>query len=438
MAKKNPIARRLETLADQWAEFATNEDARLLRWVLAANEVRMAEAFLAVESDDQAGEYPDLFLTLNTPFTTIAGHGASLCETWVSGYREGKDALLEEGIDADWVPPTMNCDEEDLVFFLRTCRSFIEHYELPRHLAIVLRPTAVRGAEAYQQWLQRLVAEAPPTLRFLVLDDLDRPGYQSLAASDPLRVVSAVPDLGMPRALEEISQEAGGLDTPGGKYRDLFVRMGTALGQQDLATAERLGDEAVAIALAEKWYYATVPPFFALAAGYVAEERFADAIASYERSESRAEEGEREGPADARDACRSLRLQSRLGHGSVLVAAKEWPVAAGHYETAAGLAEEFGDARVRLDCLRLASFCHEQDRQRDEALRVGLLGLEVAREMDEETLTASTFAFLGEGLMRLTKKRRLRKQRDEVERQIIEVAGTEDWRPQAATEASSG
>ena len=48
MAQKNPIAQRLEILADQWAEFATREDARLLRWMLRSDEVRMVVAFLAV------------------------------------------------------------------------------------------------------------------------------------------------------------------------------------------------------------------------------------------------------------------------------------------------------------------------------------------------------------------------------------------------------
>lgn len=55
MTSRGPIADRLALLYEQWDTFATDRDARVLRWLIRDDERRMLEALLALE-DDEAGQ----------------------------------------------------------------------------------------------------------------------------------------------------------------------------------------------------------------------------------------------------------------------------------------------------------------------------------------------------------------------------------------------
>jgi hypothetical protein len=433
MGKKNPIAQRLDTLSDQWAEFAIDEEARLLCWLFELDELRMADAFLAAQADERAGTHPDVFITFETPFENPHGHGYTLYETLVAGYTASREALREQGVNADWQPAAFTQrPHQDVQFLVQRCESFIAHHRLSRHLVLVLRPTAVADPAAYRQWLQRFVGAAPANLRVLVFDLAQAPVFGALLTAEPHRARAQRAELDMSSALEEVSRDAGNLDTPGGQFRHLFVKLGMALKRQDLPLAMQLGSAALGIATAQGWWHVAVPVHFALAAGLTGAQRIQEALAQYAAAEAAAARGETEGPEDARPACKGMRLQARLGCGSALIAGGAWSMAAKLYEDTAPLAAESGDQRVLLDCHRLASFSYEQSGDPDRAFRAGMEGMNVARAMDEETLSTSTFPYLAEGLMRLTTKApSLRGMDMQIEREIVGIAGTRDWRPKA-------
>jgi hypothetical protein len=241
----------------------------------------------------------------------------------------------------------------------------------------------------------------------------------------------------MPAALEELSQAGGNRDKPGGQFRQLFVKLTSALAAGDLASAASLGDSAIGIATAQRWYHLAVPVNFALGAAFSGAGRHQEAVVRYQAAEVAAAQGETDGAEEAQAVCPQLRLQARLGYGSALIGAGAWRLAAQLYEETAPLASAQGDARVTLDCYRLASFCHERNGTLDEAFRVGLLGMPVAREMDKETLQTSTFPYLGEGLMRLTESGARRGLGPRMEQEISEIAGTRDWRPKKDANATA-
>jgi hypothetical protein len=428
MAQKNPIEKRLQTLSDQWGECADDDAARILVWQIAADEARMVDAFFAAEAHEKAGEHADLFNQFETAFDNPVGHGYLLRKEFVDRYREGKDGFAQQGIASDWEPPQVEPKEADIAFVIRTAVSFAQHYKLPGAFVLVLKPTTVSDPAAYQLWLHRFAVAAPKEVRAVVLDDVHKPSYRSLIDADKKRVMVRRADLDMPSALEELSKDAGKLDTPGGKYRDLFVRMGTALGKQDLGLALSLGDLALAIAAAQGWFHMAVPIQFALAGSLGAAGRFTEAIARYTAAELAASEGESKGQEELKPTCKLLRMQARLGRGSALIAGGAWGMAAKLYEETAPIAKELGDKRTELDCHRLASFSHEQNNHPDQAWKAGMPGMQVAREMDDETRKTSTFPYLGEGMMRLCTGSR-RTLAPQMEREIVALAGTRDWRP---------
>jgi hypothetical protein len=205
--------------------------------------------------------------------------------------------------------------------------------------------------------------------------------------------------------------------------------MGNALGKEDLTRALALGDLALKIVALNGWYHMAVPIHLALAASLASAGRSQEAIERYVAAERSASTGEKNGEHELRPTCKILRMQSRLGHGSALIAAQQWDKAAELFEQTAPMAAELGDKRATLDCYRLASFCHEQDQKPDRAWVDGMLGLQVAREMDEETRKTSTFPYLGEGLMRLCESDARKSQASETEEKISTIAGTKEWRP---------
>ncbi|HYO56244.1 hypothetical protein [Archangium sp.] len=105
MVKKNAVERRLELLHAQWTEFAHLPEARLLRWVVEPDEVRMVEAFLHKEGDERMGECPDLFLHLEEPFDEPARYGYALREALVRMEEESRAGLEEEGLGGWRCPP---------------------------------------------------------------------------------------------------------------------------------------------------------------------------------------------------------------------------------------------------------------------------------------------------------------------------------------------
>jgi hypothetical protein len=263
----------------------------------------------------------------------------------------------------------------------------------------------------------------------MILDLVEQPAYEQLAALDDKLIWSQEPALDMPAAFVEISQAGGNLDTPGGQYRHLYVQLGAAMKKGDMGKALALGEAALVIAREQDWFHMQAPIQFALAAGLNGAGRHEEAIARYWAAELAVSQGRVEGPEEAKAVCDRLRLQARLGRASVLVSSRAWGAAAELYEETAPIADELEDDRAVLDCCRLASFCREREGNLDEAWRLGLLGLEKARTLDAETLQTSTFPYLGVGLMRLTESGSRYTLGPRLEQEIVAIAGTRDWRP---------
>jgi hypothetical protein len=434
--KTNAIARRLQQLSDQWQAFADTGDARILCWSLAPDEVQMFEAFLEVESDEASAEHPDLFVTLETPFVDALGHGFALGQTLEAGLQAGQAELRELGLKDSFAAPARLRGERDIAHLMRTCQALRAYYELQAALVLVLRPSTVADPSAYQRWLLNLALEAPSPVRAVVLDDVRNPTYLQLCAADRERVLSVPAALDMPGALQELSNAAGNLDTPGGQFRDLFVRLGNALGKQDLAGALNLGESALALCRAHGLWHLSVPVHFALAAGLLAAARAPQAIQHYLAAETAAEAGAEHGGEETRVLCVLLRVQARLGHAAALMGSQAFAEAGKLYAATTQLAREAGDISGALDCYRLASFCCEQTQQYVQAWQLGLQGIELARGMDRQTLESSSLAYLGESMLRLTEHEPNTGFKPSIAQQFAQLFGKADWRPPMAAKAS--
>src|SRR5688572_9198103 len=429
VARKNPIERRLGLVNDEWVTFAELPDARVLCLLATPDEVPMVDTFIAVESDER-GELPDLFARLQSPFNAGVPYGDSL----TTEFRELAETLhagLESPETPQWTPPQARRGEDDIALLVKNCVSFSQHYALPGHLAVALVPSEISDIAAFQIWLQRFAQAAPPNVRAVVVDDAKAPALAPLVKAEPVRVVSAPLDLDMPGARLEVSQEAGGLDTPGGQFRHLFVKMANALGESKLPEAMGFGQAALAIAGTQGWFALAVPIHFALGAALAGQGRAPEANERYLSAEVAATEGEKAGDP----TCTKLRAQARMVRGGLMINERQFPLAAKLFTETLPLATAAQDPRMVLDCYRLACFSHEQAGAIEPAWQVGVEGLTYAKGMDQETRQTSNLPYLGDGLMRIAARPEYRaEQRIDIE--MVTLLGRKDWRPAAAPPAT--
>ena len=409
------MATRLSRLSDQWASFCAQRAARLLCWQLTAAEVSLFDAFVELESDERTAEHATVFITLEEPFEDARHHGRSLSLALAHGLVQGESELQSLSLPTGWRLPSQPKDEPDPVHLVRVCEAFLGFFELRTELALVLRPRTVADVANYEGWLCALAAAASEQLRIIVLDDADKPGLRQLSAARSERIVCRRAVLEVPAALLALSDAAGNLDTPGGKFRDLFLRLGNALQMGDLELARQHGDAAVEIATANGLWHLAVPVHVALAASLLASGQRDAGLARYEAARAAAQSGcVQEDPALA-DLCKKLHLQSRLAHGAGLAGLERWRDAARLFEETLELARAAGEAVVQLDCHRLTSFCHEQVGDAERAWQAGLGGLAHAHTLAPEQREHGNFKALAAALQRMAVKRPERSVRSALE-----------------------
>jgi hypothetical protein len=262
----------------------------------------------------------------------------------------------------------------------------------------------------------------------VLLDAANAPALTPLVQVERVRVVAQPLDLDMAGARLEISQDAGGLDTPGGKFRHLFVKLSNALGEGKLPEALALGQSALGIAEDQQWFALAVPIHFSLGAALAGNGQVTQANQHYLQAELAAVEGEKAGDP----VCTKLRAQARMARGGLLIGIQQYPAAAKLFIETRALASAAEDPRMVIDCCRLASFAFERSGRYEQAWQAGADGLGYAKDLDAETRQTSNLAYLGEGMMRLTKRSEYSTLSQRIEREMVALLGTKDWRPKAA------
>ena len=431
--RDNPIARRLSRLSDQWASFLSNPDARLFCWQLEAAEQSSFEAFMELESDEKTAEHTTLFVTLDAPFDGADAYGRRLAQALEHGTEQGEQELKTLGLASGCRAPAPQKQERDPAYWVRVCESWRHFFEVGTELGVILRPSAVSDLASYAQWLLELVRAAPTQVRTIVLEDAPACSLSPLLAAGGERVVCTRAALDIPGALIELSDAAGHLETPGGRFRDLFLRMGQALQASDLERALEFGKSAVALAVEHALFHLAVPVHVALAASLLAGQRESEGLVHYAQAEALAQRGtELQDPTLATLAMQ-LRLQAAMAHAAGLAGLRRWLEAAGIFERTMQLTAAAQEPAVALDCQRLFSFCHEQAGNHARAWQAAQLGLQQARELDPAARERANFAALAELVQRLAAKA----PSDEAKPVVQQLAQLHQHQPAAGEQATA-
>lgn len=435
-AGEHPIVRRLGVLEEQWRAFAALPDARLLRWVVRRDELRLCDAFFHLANDARAGDEPEIFLRFDEPFEDATRHGFALREGLIQQVEAARPGCEAEGVAVDWACPALDPGKADTAAFARACGSFCAHHEgaLDR-LVVVLAPDQIGDGEAWQIWLQRMMhAAAALPVRFIALDPHEAPALDALAKGEPMRVQTMSPDLDMPSAYEEVSAAAGRLDTPGGRFRHAFVRLGRALGEGDIPAAEAHAREALTVTDQEGWHALSAGVHLAVGGGLLGARRAPEAVARYRKAEGAAVEAEKSGDPSGT----KLRVQARFATAGGLMAEGAFDQAGVIYETTAPLAQDLDDKLLLLECRRMASFAYEQAGLPDRAWTEGVAALAVGGAMSSAERAGSTLPYAGQGLLRLARHGACGADADAVEAKVAALLGPGSPKAGAAKTSAAG
>jgi tetratricopeptide (TPR) repeat protein len=394
---RNAIERRLDRLTEQWQAFAADPALRLLRWRAVADDLRMVDLFIDVQSEE-LGTTPDVFVRLRPAFGDPSRYASDLLSAFLDQYDAARPDLEAQGIAAGWQRPEAAVDETDPAFLVRVATSFQAYYaDRMQCLVLVLAPATVADERAFAAWLIDLLQQRlPPTLRLMVPDPEGAPRLDGLDQMAPGLAVTIDPALDMPGALEELARSEGA-DGPAKLFRVNLTSIANAGARGNLTAAERAAGRALEVARTEDWADQALVVHMALAAVYLGAGRAADAVGSYRKASIAGEAVAAKGhPAAAR-----LRLTAAMGEGAALVAAARWREAAAAYEQAAPLAEAAGDPLMLLEAWRMAGWSHEQAGADRDAWRCGQLALEAGERLPADRRGQSTLPWVGQMLLRL-------------------------------------
>lgn len=422
MSEKNAIEKRLDQLSDCWISFTDNEEARLLRWLTDADNNQIIEAFLAYQQEE-AGDLPDLFVRFEAPFTEPSAYGHKLLGLLEKGYEESQDELNEAGVDAGWQCPEFEPNDSDCTAFVRACSSLYAHYaELVDYLAVVLTPSQIDDAVAWQGWLLRLIQHPiPERVRFLVLDHAEAPILDPLCEMEPALIMTDHPDLDMAGAMEEIAQSAND-GSPEGRFRELLAALNKAASEGNTALAEEISGAAIDLTRNQEWWDMECTVYMIMGGVQLADNNPRQALDYYQKSGQVAQKLDEGHPSRA-----MLRLQSRLAEGSVWFQMEAYPRAADIYEAAVPLAEAAENEFLKIEAWRMAGTCYEQSNQIAEAWLCHGEALDTGEELDEDERLNSTLSYTGASLLNLTNHRLYRDQRRAVEQRLENLLGDE-WK----------
>jgi tetratricopeptide (TPR) repeat protein len=426
--KKNAVERQVERLADQWNEFAEEAEPRLLRWLTESDSASLVIGFIEQQRAGD-GEVPDLFLRFEIPFEQPDLYGGALVESFRQLYadlqadEDARPGLEAAGVKLDWRCPEAR-GASGVAAFAQACASFQRHYQNAfQHLAVALTPERISAAAEWEKWLLSLVrADLPPSVRVVVLDSATDPFLKGLAQAEPQRVRTVAVEADMNKVAQEAMREAGG-EGPGVAFRRHFVELTNA---KDKAGAGRSAEAALSIASEHGWLPLQVAVHVALGAAYQRSGDGALALDAYRKagevSKAAADKGDPTGPA--------LIVQSRFAEGAALMSEGRFAEAARVYEEAAAAAADRKDHLMTLEGWRMAASCHEAAGAIEPSWACGGKALDVGAMLDDQVRPNSTLPFVGQGLLRLTKRQAYADRDREVRQRMTQLVGP-DWEKKA-------
>ena len=387
----NPITFRLEKLRSLWASASDNPEVKVVCWLIKADEYTMLESLVEIESSEH-GEIPDLIVKFSAPFLDIDVYDEALAHELHQKITSYNQQESDQPIDFSF--DSTNGEGKSYPFIKQIASFAASIEELENNMVIYLQPEINHDLYQWSDWLLRVLEDGiPEGIKIMVTDILDNEQsfadesystlFKKIVDLYPESIKILYPDLEMDLAIKELAP-ADNKQSPGAKFRSLFMKMGEVGAKGNLEKAKELQKEAMAIAAKESnkkgvppelnmgWSSMKIVSQMLMGNLMLGGGKIQEAIKEYDRvinsinqsTENENEEGQK------------LIVQTLLSKAGALYTVKEYDLAAETYESAAIEAEKNHDFMNQVESLRMAGHCYLKDKEYSHSMKILVKALE--------------------------------------------------------------
>jgi tetratricopeptide (TPR) repeat protein len=413
----NAITQRLEKLSLLWEQFRSLPEARICRWLVHPDEVKMVDAFLE-STYLEDNPTTDFFLPFYTEFVYPEDYSGQLLKELNQSIEADKDNLAEQGINLTWAPEqTKEGQELTTAHFLHQLALFAEQVPAAELVVAVLLPKTVN--RKFGKWLYETTKlNIPANIRLLVLDQVGAEVLTKAAEKSPDRIITTALSLNMPDAMRQLAS-AGNPADPGVKFRKAFLDLSQAAANKNLSEIQRLEVIPLVIAREQGWVPMEIAVHSLVASAYIGLNQLPNALQRYDQAYGLAKKAH----AAGEKVGLTLAVQCLFNKGSVLIAQKAFPEAIKTFALAATHAQEANDNFQVMEAKRMQGYCLEKSSEWEEAFRIEKEALATAALLDENIRLNSTLPYLGQALLNLAYQMGYKTQYLELEEKLNALAG---------------
>ncbi len=395
----NPIVKRQKQLTRQWLEFTSQPEARLCRWLIAAEEASMLKAFYLLQ-DSEGNDTGDLFIKLSAPFSNPADYTYDLQKEFLTKVHALQEEVDEPAVKK-WRPLATVPGTSPILQFLSNLGSFAQALDLPEsYLVIYLQPQTLNSSYAWSDWLVQVMQFGiPQKVKWMLTDSRQQPILGTVAKFFSKKVISITPDLKMNAAVNELAS-AGDPANPGVQFRKAFVHLTQAIGKQDMDRVEMTASKAFNIATSNQWPHMKVAVNMAKGGAYLGKQQYEQAYQIYGQAYQDASKAYKAGDA----ASGKLAVTTLFSQGAAMLSAEKYEVAARSYTQAIPYAQETEDYYQLMEALRMAGFCYQRLGDDEHAWDLLWQAMETGPKLDEQLRPNSTLPYIGQELLMMAEK----------------------------------
>jgi tetratricopeptide (TPR) repeat protein len=407
-----------------WEPFQQDPSKRLLIWKAPDNAFRILQCFFQAQKHETEYQTGDLFIVFDTPFTQSIQYSRDLKITLAGRYEASRNELSQQGIVPDWIY-TPDSVQDSASGFAQSLRSFTdEHQEHIGHLVAVLMPSSITNEEAFIGWVQRLLATGlPERIRLVLIESLQHPRFTPLTSSGHAQIAVKTLNIdALTTAQETFAQE--GAVGPAAVFRNFLMGMVTLMEKGSADQVKAKAADTLAFAKQQQWADQEVAVTMLLAAAFLKEKRFEEAVKEYHSARRAAlHTVEAQHPAG-----KTLVMQTWFGEAGVHVAEGKFQPAAECYDQAAAVAQEIPNLILAIEAYRMGIFCLGRLGQRTPALERADAVLKLAEQLEPDTRANTTLPFAGMDILRVVDPDRakrvedLKHRMDTRQKQVLDMA----------------
>lgn len=421
----NPIMHRLNRLESLWRQFMTRPEARICRWLISEDEMRMIYGFVEYSYTTES-EVDESIINFQTAFTSKQSYSKDLVQDLWRLCQQDQPEMAENDLILSWKPREFSPYEKNAAAgFLSNFAEFGQQLKAQSIAVAFLDPND--KIKDFEKWLgDALQAGIPDTMRIMVIDLEQYSFFENLSKLFPEKITTLQPKLDMMGAMKQLAS-AGNPTDPAVQFRRAFLDLSQAVSKLDIDLVKKAMNSPLQIATENNWPHLQASVYALAASAYSGNKRYDEALQQYQQSQQIGITMLAKG--DALGA--TIAMQALFHKGAMFVAKKDFQTGAKTYGEAAIMAQHTGDPSFIMEARRMQCFCSTHAGDGQNAWTVGWQGLDAAEKIDPAVRANSTLPFLGKSLLDLANRLGKKAEYPVLLEKMQALAGT-DWEKRAA------